>query len=242
METLERWRLGERRTYKIYSRDEADDLGIKYTYWKKVREGDWGLTDDNYVMECFKRRDFDNGHAEIVLSGARSWNTSREIRWENRRKNHSWYEPTDEKWTAHEAKCKRIKYVAHAAATMLINGDRLDYEFLAKLYRPDIYTAPSIIKKILNEPRAIKMIHQEIEKALTENGVTLDYIIDLGKETVSKARNLDNVAEMGRMFERLVKLIEKNLQAKEIPADGSVIHDVMEDIQEQKKIGERTQT
>jgi hypothetical protein len=244
METLERWRLGERRTFEIYEQEEAEELGIKYAHWKKVKEGDWALTDDGFVMQCLKRREFSGGD-EIVLSGARAWEKQKQILWIGRRETRSWSEPTEGTWGEHMAHSRRGKAIAHAAATMLLNTGRFDYEKLAQMYRPDHSFPVSSLKRLLKQPEIREMIRKEVETALSKEGVTNEYVIALGKEVVNSARNSENVAEMGRMFERWVKLLglNDNTQTREISPHGSGVLDaVSEDIKQIEKDGERTKT
>jgi len=41
---------------KVYTREEADSLGIKYLEnWKLATEGQWLLTTDGFVLECLKK-------------------------------------------------------------------------------------------------------------------------------------------------------------------------------------------
>jgi len=38
--------------YTAYTKEEADELGIKYKPWYECKRGDWGISDDNVVAEC----------------------------------------------------------------------------------------------------------------------------------------------------------------------------------------------
>jgi hypothetical protein len=44
--------------YKVYKKDEAIDDGIDFIYWKDANEGDWALTDDDYVAIIIKKKEY----------------------------------------------------------------------------------------------------------------------------------------------------------------------------------------
>ena len=47
------------KTYICYTKEEADELGIKYKPWKEVFEpGEYGLTDDDIVLPLIKRKEY----------------------------------------------------------------------------------------------------------------------------------------------------------------------------------------
>ena len=50
-------------TYKIYNKEEADNKEIGYVYWKEAEEGEYALTDDNYVGKVIQKKCYtgDNG-------------------------------------------------------------------------------------------------------------------------------------------------------------------------------------
>ena len=52
-----------KRTYNIYTKDEADSNEIDYKYWKEADKGEYALTDDNYVGEIIQKKRYtgDNG-------------------------------------------------------------------------------------------------------------------------------------------------------------------------------------
>ena len=77
MDKLVRRVKGLKRTFFVYTEEEANDEGIKYKHWKDVESGDYGKTDDNYVAVCIEGRNtpinsIDVGHLSsyrVVLDG-----------------------------------------------------------------------------------------------------------------------------------------------------------------------------
>ena len=44
------------KTYKVYTKEEAETNNIEYKPWNEAREGEWGITDDNYVSQCYSSK------------------------------------------------------------------------------------------------------------------------------------------------------------------------------------------
>ena len=43
------------KTYEIYTKEEADKEGLQYNHWRDAGEGEWALSDDNFVSKVNKR-------------------------------------------------------------------------------------------------------------------------------------------------------------------------------------------
>ena len=42
-------------TYKVYRREEADKNNLNYKYWREANEGEYGISDDNYVAKVISK-------------------------------------------------------------------------------------------------------------------------------------------------------------------------------------------
>ena len=42
-------------TYTVFDKKEADSNQINYKYWKEANEGEYGLSDDNYVAKVISK-------------------------------------------------------------------------------------------------------------------------------------------------------------------------------------------
>ena len=49
-------------SYQIYTKNEAKDKGIEYTYWKDAEKGEYALTDDNYVGKVIKKKKYSSNN------------------------------------------------------------------------------------------------------------------------------------------------------------------------------------
>ena len=57
MYTIEIHHKGDKEptTYTIFKKEEAKDKDIDYKYWREANEGEYGLSDDNYVAKVISR-------------------------------------------------------------------------------------------------------------------------------------------------------------------------------------------
>ena len=54
--------------YTIYTKDEAENEGVEYKYWKEAKKGDYALSDDNYVAKVIQHREYESNMPFILLS------------------------------------------------------------------------------------------------------------------------------------------------------------------------------
>ena len=43
-------------SYRVYRKEEADKEKINYKYWKEAKEGDYAVSDDEYVSQVIKKK------------------------------------------------------------------------------------------------------------------------------------------------------------------------------------------
>lgn len=75
--------------FPVYTRDEADELGLEYVYWKDAQIGQMALSDDGYVAQCRDRRQYKTPHGHFFIK------TAMGSRWSNTPL--FWEESRDEK-------------------------------------------------------------------------------------------------------------------------------------------------
>ena len=49
-------------SYEVFTKKEADERKISYKYWKDANEGDYAVTDDNYVGKIIKKKKYDSNN------------------------------------------------------------------------------------------------------------------------------------------------------------------------------------
>ena len=161
--------------YPVYTKQEADDRNIKYLYWKECDTGDWGLTDDEYVSECVSKKDYTdkNGYTKtfIKLTCGVGWCSSfSTIKFEL---NHEYecYSKTNpaKDWKQQEINTTRAKNTINTYANMLLSGNKVDFDKLGKIYRPDQKIPAATVRRFLKQKVSKDMVEQKIENIQEEN-------------------------------------------------------------------------
>ncbi len=215
------------RTFTIYEDDEVD---FPVVPWRNAVAGDWGLTDDGYAMECLSSKQYKTNIYK-VFSGGSVWLSQKQFNWLEHKASKTYGLCSTKPWKERKASEERIKSIAHAAATMLLNGGRFKWDILAKMYEPTATSAIGQVKSLFKRDWMKNMIRIEVEMALNANQVTNDYVIQLGIDTTDMAKDTKNVSEMGKMFDRWSDLLQlKNgSSGNEIPLGNTGILDAAED-------------
>ena len=55
--------------YTVYRRNEAEEDGIKFKYWKEASEGDYAVSDDDYIAKVIKKRSYiaEDGRTSVYM-------------------------------------------------------------------------------------------------------------------------------------------------------------------------------
>ena len=217
---------GGPRTFIIYEEDEVD---FPVVPWRDAVVGDWALTDDGYVMQCLTSKTY-NKSAYKTFGGGSTWQRQKHFGWLDHKTSGTYSVCSTKPWKVRKANEKRVKAIAHAAATMLLNSGRFKWDILSQMYEPTATFPIGQVKSLFKRQWMQEMIRQEVERALNENHVTNDYVIQLGKETTDLAKETKNISEMGKMFDRWSDLLQlKNGSSNEIPPGNSGVLNAVED-------------
>jgi len=194
--------------YPLYTKSEADKEKIEYKYWKECEPGDWALSDDDHVcqlldIKTYRSRDktarhhyrFPFGYVSFMnsqrksikcIAGGRDYTIIKDgcLVYKDKKRGND-----------------KKNFVAAFAAT----GD-------ADLATAILYPNPSE-RKITNGRKFIKteqfrkMLREEIQDVLKDNGITEGSVIDLLKEAVELARAKGDISSFIRVAENFQKML-----------------------------------
>jgi hypothetical protein len=207
--------------YKIYSEKEAKQVKIQYKDWKKCIKGDWGISDDGYVAECLKRKDYDKntnivfpyGHSFVGNSGKGS------LEYLPHKKTGSYsHVSAKPHW---ELKKNRTQYknFAKSYAIMMVNGD-IDYETLGRIFDKDDGMPANKAKSLLKKEYMKEMVDKELEQILAKRDIDPGSVVDMISESFNVAKEKRDAANMLRSAENFVDMLGMKDKKKETKFDA----------------------
>ena len=230
-------------TYTIFKKEEAKDKNIDYKYWREANEGEYGISDDNYVAKVISRSEYKPTSIYIRFPfGYTFYNpnySSVKLNADGRRANNTISGKTHWEVISNGQKMKNLA---------MVYAQTMDYDKTIN----HVLDNPSDNQKIMWKRRMKKekfkdMVRDELQKLLQEHGLTEGYTLELLEETIKKAKDkgditnlmraVDNLQDMHGMKEKhLVKTVEQI----EATSNVKLIDELREE--EEKLIATRTTT
>ena len=185
--------------YIIYNRKEADEKELQYKHWKEANEGEYGLSDDNYVAKVISKSVYKPTSVYIRYPfGYTFYNpnyTSVRLKASGRKSNSTISGKTNWEVLSNGQTMKNLAMVY--AQTM--NFDKtIDH----------VIDNPSNNQRVMWKRRMKKekfkgMVRDELQKLLSEHGLTEDYTLDLFEKTIQTAKAKGDVTNLMRAIENL---------------------------------------
>ncbi len=190
--------------HEIYTKEEADELGMVYTYWKEAKEGDWGLTDDKYVAEVLRVNEYAGNQKHMnkyirmpfgyVLYNPRY--PTKQFRVTGRSTPHTYSGKSEMEVRSKQAPMKNLAVTY--AQTM--NKDlAIELAFPGGINE----NARGRYKRMMRTEVFGKMVREELQKLLSEHGMTEAYTLDLLAEAIDMAKNKKDVTNMLKAVDNL---------------------------------------
>jgi len=205
--------------YKVYTKVEADKLGISYVYWWYAEPGDYALSDDEYVGKCItakwyplqanRKNPVMNRFVQTSYGAAyhKRGRTSPKLYAEGRNSIHS----LSGRVELHGARKKRGLQIAKLYARTM----DMDYS-IHKILKVNPDWGYRNWKKWSKTEECKNMVDTELTKLLAEKGFSQAQTLDLLKETVEMAKESKDVKALVQIVDKLSKMhgIDKPTQVK----------------------------
>lgn len=193
--------------YTVYTKDEADKEGIKYVPWRDTKVGEWGLTDDNFVMELIRNKtytdDYNNSKQFMTFSAGCTWSgNGAYFEYLPRKKFKAWDSSKPQTWDEKEARRNRTKRTAKVYAHQLLAG-KVDLGMLGKLHNPNSKKPAYHMKQLLKTEGVRKLVSQEIDLLLRDMGITKQFAIEILMEAVEAARESGRPGDLLKVAQEL---------------------------------------
>ena len=234
-------------TYSVYRKDEADEKGIEYVYWKMVQPGGYGLSDDNYVAKCIKRKAYPSNHNKDNVYLRFPWGytffnpkyASKKLNVSGRKTN-----TTMSGKPMLEVKSKQDMMKNLAKAYSVTWDYNLAHDMVLGSYTPTEFKK---WKRMMKTEVFEKMIKEELADLLTDHGLDKTYTLDLFAKVISMAEDKKDVTNLMRAVENLQgmhgmkeKQLVKTTEKLEAISNTKLIDELREE--EDKLIATKTTT
>lgn len=200
MKSMKRKINGVVAEYNVYSKGEADDLGLQYKHWREAGIMEYVITDDGYVCQLLGVWEFKNRnipHKVYIFPFKRILLT--------KAARLLFTEKPD--WVTSEMRRTRTKLVVKLFAQQLLAG-QVDYELLGRIYRPDQKIPAATVKRLLRQEKIQNMVKDEVAKELKGIGVDTRFTLHTIRKAIEIAEAKQDAANMLRGADTLVDLLD----------------------------------
>ena len=175
---------GKSAEYSIYTKVEAQDKKLAFKYWKEAQVGEWGITDDGYVAECFDRKGYTDKHGKtktfIKLTCGVGWDTQFSKIYFKINHKYGVYSKTNPKrsYDAQENGTTRAKNAITSYAKMVVDAGKVDYKTLGQIYRPDQQNPEATVRRFLKQKISRRMIEKKLKELLVQKKITKEFALN----------------------------------------------------------------
>jgi hypothetical protein len=228
-----------KRTFYVYTKEEAEERGIQYKPWTEGVAGDWVLSDDEYVAECYSHKEYrmvsKKGKIRIdrfvrLAFGAYWVNKNTKCEYGLRRMTRDFNTTRPQPWGERVSRRKIVKHVVRIYAQMWLNN-KVDLVKLGKIYRPKDKIPEASVKVLLRQPEIKEMISKELKKIFQDNGIDEKYVLELYKSVAGKAKEKENLSTILRVADTLADMLRmtSETQEQEMPRGGLLAAGVVDE-------------
>ena len=186
-------------TYAVLKKKEADEKNLSYKYWREANEGEYGLSDDNYVANVISKSVYKPTSVYIRYPyGYTFYNpayTSVKLKASGRKSNTTISGKTN--WEV-LSKGQKMKNLA------MVYAQTMDYNKTIE----HVLDNPTNNQKVMWKTRMKKekfkdMVRDELQALLKEHGLTEEYTLELLENTIKTARAKGDVTNLMRAVDNL---------------------------------------
>ena len=225
-------------SYSIYTKDEADNNQIKYTYWKEAEKGEYALTDDNYVAKVIQKRKYDSNNGVI----------SYYVRLPFGYAFHSPKYPTQ----TLKADGRLSNHTLSGKPQLEVRKGSTDWKNLAMVYSvcfnmdlaiDQVFENPTpskrrTMKRWMRTQEFKSMVKDELKEVLAEKGHNRSKTIDLLDEGLEMARKKGDITNFLRVAENIQDMLgmkDKTVTKTTTQLEATATRKLLDEINEEEQ-------
>ena len=194
------------RPFNVYTASEAKEEGIGYKPWRECIPGDWGQTDDGWVVECLNQYK-SGGAIQLMFSCGRAWvNKYSKLEFTPRLTTKNFYGTTHDSWQAEEMKKSRTVRAVTAYAHMFLSGTPIKWDLIGRIYRPDQLRPDITARRLFKEKEIIGLIDKKIRELGEKRGISEDTAFEWIQKAAEMAEKKEDSSNLMRAAENLIKI------------------------------------
>ena len=220
-------------SYKVYRKEEADKEEIEYKHWKKAEEGDYAVSDDDYVSKVIKRAEYEanTGRTSVYMRfpwGYTFYNpkySSKKLIVAGRKTNVTF---TGKSYIEVQSGQDKMKNLAQMFAL------KPDYDLAIEWALGAVTDSQRRKwKRTMKSEVFRKMVRQELQNLLHEHGLTEKYTLDLlehaigiakdKKDVPSMMRGVENLQDMHGMKEKYMEKTVDKIESKSVAMIDDIV-------------------
>ena len=230
--------------YKIYKKEEMDNEGKEYIYWKRAEVGDWALSDDGFCAKVIKKTQYpnDRGTHTIYLRlpwGYFMWNPKYPTQKFNVKGRVTPHTLKGEPYLKGAKKQEKMQNLAMCYAQTMNKDLAID---LAMGSHTD--SQHLTWKRRMKTEDFRDMVREELQKLLNDHGKTADYTMELFGDAIEIAKQKRDVSNLMRAVENLQDMHgmkDKALVKTTTQLEAVTTSRMLEEINEEEKRLKATQ-
>ena len=204
---------GMKKTYFVYTKQEADNDNISYKYWKEVEPGDHGLTDDDYVAVCIGKNIYTDKQkrerAFIKLSCAVGWVSKNTQRlYEPNRDFGLYSQVKPDYWVRKEIRSTRFKNAVTAYVEQLLNQTGINWDIIGNIYRPEQKIPAATVRRLFKQQEVREVVDKKIRELLSNKGITQERVLELYEQGLVMATSKEDVGNYLKIVDTYVDFLE----------------------------------
>ena len=111
-------------------------------------------------------------------------------------------------WQERESKRNRTKNVVNAYVGQVLEGQKVDWQQLGVMYRPDQKTPAATVRRLFKQEVIKDMVEEKLKEIMASKGIDKGFVLDTIMKAISIAEQKQDVSGMLRAAENFVDMLE----------------------------------